>query len=199
MPVSASTVTPVSTARLTTTTMARCSKPGLVRSGSERGPRRISTAMRSAIITRTKIALRSPVKIQNSRAISCACGPFGSSADCQPRQPDRTKARAIAAIGARPFIAASLRHLAGRGRSAAAHRRERRGAVLGRAWMHRVVTARRGVTRGVAAHGADVGGDLPDLVVRDLAAEGRHAVRAALADRVHDVLDRAAIDPDVVH
>ena len=36
--------------------------------------------------------------------------------------------------------------------------------------MHRVVALRRGVACGrVAAHGADIGGDLPDLFVWDLA------------------------------
>src|SRR3954453_11922621 len=65
--------------------------------------------------------------------------------------------------------------------------------------MHVVVAARRGVLRGVAAHRTHVGGDLPNLVVRDFSPERRHAVRPALADRMHDVLDRAAVNPDVVH
>src|SRR4029079_14210863 len=42
-------------------------------------------------------------------------------------------------------------------------------------------------------------GELPDLLVRQKAAEGRHAVRASFANAGPNVLDRVAVDPDVVH
>src|SRR5215217_8311705 len=196
-PVSTSTVTPVAAARPATTKLMRRSLAGSTASGSARGgPRRMS-ATASAIITATKIAVSTAVNIQNSQASSRACGPCGSSADCQPRQPARARATKQR-MEARILIAASLRRLTRGRRVAAGHGREGRGAVLGRARMHVVVARGRRVLRHIAAHRAHIAGDLPDLVARDLAAERRHAVRPALADRVDDVLDRAAIDPDVV-
>src|SRR5215204_5949020 len=169
-PVSTSTVTPVAAARPATTKLMRRSLAGSTASGSARGgPRRMS-ATASAIITATKIAVSTAVNIQNSQASSRACGPCGSSADCQPRQPARARATKHRRMEARILIAASLRRL----------------------------TRGRRVLRHIAAHRAHIAGDLPNLIVRDLAAERRHAVRPTLADRVDDVLDRAAIDPDVV-
>src|SRR5215213_4538084 len=197
-PVSTSTVTPVAAARPATTKLMRRSLAGSTASGSARGgPRRIS-ATASAIMTATKIAVSTAVNIQNSQASSRACGPCGSSADCQPRQPARARAMKHRRMEARILIAASLRRLTRGRRVAAGHGREGRGAVLGRARMHVVVARGRRVLRHVAAHRAHIAGDLPDLVVRDLAAERRHAVRPALAERVDDVLDRAAIDPVVL-
>src|SRR3954469_8560817 len=197
-PVSTRTVTPVAAARPATTKFVRRSPAGSTASGSARGgPRRMS-ATTSAIMTATKIAVSTAVNIQNSQASSRACGPCGSSADCHPRQPARARARTESRSAVRAFIAASLRRLTRGRRVAAGHGREGRGAVLGRARMHVVVARGRRVLRHVAAHRAHIAGDLPDLVVRDLAAERRHAVRPALADRVDDVLDRAAVDPDIV-
>src|SRR5215212_4194239 len=191
-PVSTSTVMPVAAARPATTKFVRRSPAGSTASGSALGgPRRIS-ATASAIMTATQIAVSTAVNIQNSQASSRACGPCGSSADCHPRQPTRARPRTGSRSAVRAFIAASLR------RRAAGHGREGRGAVLGRARMHVVVARGRRVLRHIAAHRTHIPGDLPDLVVRDLAAERRHAVRPALADRVDDVLDRAAVDPDVV-
>ena len=57
-----------------------------------------------------------------------------------------------------------------------------RHAVLGGVRMHVVVAARSGGLGGLAAHGAHIGGELPDLVVGHLAPERGHAVRTALAD-----------------
>src|SRR3954447_630191 len=197
-PASTRTVTPVAAARPATTRLVRRSLAGSTASGSARGgPRRMS-ATTSAIMTATKIAVSTAVNIQNSQASSRACGPCGSSADCHPRQPARARARTESRSAVRAFIAASLRRLTRGRRVAAGHGREGRGAVLGRARMHVVVARGRRVLRHIAAHRAHIAGDLPDLVVRDLAAERRHAVRPALADRVDDVLDRPAIDPDVV-
>ena len=40
---------------------------------------------------------------------------------------------------------------------------------------------------------------LPDLLVRQKASEGRHPVRTPLANCGGDVLDRIAVNPDVIH
>ena len=51
----------------------------------------------------------------------------------------------------------------------------------------------------LARQRADVGGELPDLVLGQLAAPRRHAVGAAFGDARRDLVDAAAVAPFVVH
>ena len=50
-----------------------------------------------------------------------------------------------------------------------------------------------------AAKAANVGRNLPDLVIHDLATERRHPVRAAFNNRRENLLRIAAINPLVIH
>ena len=88
---------------------------GSTASGS--APRRAggaASATASAIMTSDPDrAPSTAVKIQNSQASSRACGPCGSSADCQPRQPASGEAADRGRSAARALIAASLRRLPG--------------------------------------------------------------------------------------
>src|SRR6476660_446083 len=63
---------------------------------------------------------------------------------------------------------------------------------------HRIVARRRRCARHLAAHRSDVSGNLPNLIVGDLAAERRHAVRPSLPNRRNDILDRVPVNPFVV-
>src|SRR4051812_277924 len=65
--------------------------------------------------------------------------------------------------------------------------------------VHHVIVARR--PHGFALQSAEpthISHEHPDLIVRNLAPERRHAVRPALHDRREDVLRIAAVDPLVV-
>ena len=55
------------------------------------------------------------------------------------------------------------------------------------------------IGRKLATHRADVSDEFPDLVVGNLALEGRHAVGAALNDIAVDLLGAAAVDPLIIH
>lgn len=55
------------------------------------------------------------------------------------------------------------------------------------------------VSFGAGCESERVSCELPDLFVGQKAAEGGHAVRAPFANAGPDVLDRVAVDPDVVH
>src|SRR5439155_26049241 len=74
-------------------------------------------------------------------------------------------------------------------------RRER----LRRRVAHFLSAARDGVLAGLARQCADVSGELPNLIVGELAAPRRHAVRPALGDARGDLVDAAAVPPFVVH
>ena len=65
--------------------------------------------------------------------------------------------------------------------------------------MEVVITSRGRGLRLEPAHGAHIGGELPDLIVRYLAAERRHPVWAAFANGLDDVLQRTAVDPAIIH
>src|SRR5207237_1077954 len=66
--------------------------------------------------------------------------------------------------------------------------------------IHLIRSAGGGVARfGNSTEAADVGHDLPDLIVGDLAAEGGHAVGPAIDDAVENNLRIAAMDPEFIH
>src|SRR6185503_3400629 len=79
------------------------------------------------------------------------------------------------------------------------HRRLRTPSVLRRAVTHVIAAAWQDVDRLVAAHRLDVRDQFPHLLIGDLVAPRRHAVRTAFDDRFEDVAGRAAVDPLVVH
>src|SRR5689334_567143 len=70
---------------------------------------------------------------------------------------------------------------------------------LGLARIEAVAAPRGLVLAGELAQRPYVGHQLPDVIVRDVAAVGRHAVGAPRDDRVVDVLRLMAVDPLVVH
>src|SRR5205807_1905835 len=65
--------------------------------------------------------------------------------------------------------------------------------------VHVIISTRSDVLRQLAAHAANKSCDLPDLEIRDLPAERRHAIRPPFYDRVVYVLRCSAIDPVRVH
>src|SRR4051812_4513214 len=78
-------------------------------------------------------------------------------------------------------------------------RRRRRKPGFSRMRIELIVTRRRHIARDEPAERANIGGNLPNLVFGNLAAERRHPVRPALAYASGDVFDRAAVNPDIVH
>ena len=75
-----------------------------------------------------------------------------------------------------------------------------RGAsVCGVGVAHFVGAARHRILARLAGQRADIGGELPDLVVGQLPAPRRHAVGAAFGDRRGDLVDAPAVAPLVVH
>src|SRR4051794_14366694 len=65
--------------------------------------------------------------------------------------------------------------------------------------MHVIVATRRSIRGHITAHRANISRDLPNLVLGDLVAERRHAIRPPVAYGGDDVVDFTAIDPLVIH
>src|ERR1051325_2174834 len=73
---------------------------------------------------------------------------------------------------------------------------------VGRAWgpvLHVIAARGGGILRYQSAQRAHIRHQLPDLVRRDFAAKGRHAIGPPFNDGVEDVGRRTTVDPLVVH